>query len=107
MGVYFRKGLNFGLLKVNFSKSGVGLSFGIKGLRVGTGPKGNYIHAGRKGVYYKETLPKFGDSENMLRLSWLTITLLMIVVGGIYFYLQANGNFEVMKELILKQLAYN
>lgn len=54
MGFYFRKSLNLGPIKLNFSKSGVGVSTGIKGLRIGTGPKGNYVHAGRKGLYYKK-----------------------------------------------------
>ncbi len=57
MGFYFRKSVRFGLLRVNFSKSGVGLSAGIRGLRVGTGPRGNYIRAGAHGFYYQATLP--------------------------------------------------
>ena len=32
MGFYVRKGFNFGPLRVNFSKSGIGLSLGVKGL---------------------------------------------------------------------------
>lgn len=55
MGFYFRKSVNIGGLKFNFSKSGVGVSTGIKGFRIGTGPRGNYIHMGRNGVYYRKT----------------------------------------------------
>ncbi len=104
MGFYLRKGFNFGPLRVNFSKSGVGLSFGVKGLRVGMGPKGNYVHAGRKGIYYKESLPEFGNEKNVLSLSWPMIVLLIVIVGGIYFYVQADGDLNVMKELIVNQL---
>jgi uncharacterized protein DUF4236 len=55
MAFYFRKSLNFGGLRLNLSKSGVGFSAGFKGFRVGTGPRGNYIHAGPGGVYYRQT----------------------------------------------------
>ena len=34
MGFRFRKSLNFGPFRINFSKSGVGYSFGGKGFRV-------------------------------------------------------------------------
>lgn len=50
MGFYVRKGFNFGPLRVNFSRSGIGLSLGVKGLRFSAGPNGNFVHAGRKGV---------------------------------------------------------
>lgn len=39
MGFFIRKGINFGPVRVNFSKSGVGVSLGTKGLRLGAGPK--------------------------------------------------------------------
>jgi hypothetical protein len=56
MGFYFRKSIRVGPLRFNLSKSGVGVSTGIKGLRVGVGPRGNYIHAGAGGFYYRTTL---------------------------------------------------
>lgn len=57
MGIYFRKSKAFGPLRVNLSKSGVGLSFGIPGLRVGTSPRGGlYVRGGRHGVYYRKQL---------------------------------------------------
>ena len=104
MGFYVRKGFNFGLLRVNFSKSGIGLSLGVKGLRFGVGPKGNYIHAGRKGVYYKQKPPEFGESKKMLNLSWPILLILVVVISGIYFYWRTDGDFLVMKELLLNQL---
>ena len=57
MGFYLRKSVRVGPLRFNLSKSGVGVSAGIKGLRVGTGPRGNYVHMGRHGLYYRATLP--------------------------------------------------
>jgi hypothetical protein len=56
MGFYIRKSLSFGPLRFNLSSSGVGVSAGVKGFRVGTGPRGNYIHAGMGGLYYRQTL---------------------------------------------------
>src|SRR5690606_29088902 len=56
MGFYIRKGIRFGPLRFNISKSGVGLSFGAKGARIGTGPRGAYTHVGRNGVYYRQKI---------------------------------------------------
>lgn len=56
MGFYLRKSIKAGPFRFNLSKSGIGVSAGIKGLRVGTGPRGNYIHMGRGGFYYRKTL---------------------------------------------------
>lgn len=53
MGFYIRKSLQAGPFRVNLSKSGLGVSVGIKGFRIGTGPRGNYVHIGRGGVYYR------------------------------------------------------
>lgn len=56
MGLYFRKSKSFGPFRINLSKSGVGISTGIKGLRVSTGPKGTYLNAGRNGIYYRKKI---------------------------------------------------
>src|SRR6266576_6493104 len=55
MGLYLRKSVRVGPLRFNLSGSGIGVSCGIPGLRIGTGPRGNYIHAGRGGIYYRKT----------------------------------------------------
>src|SRR5437762_1990812 len=55
MGLYLRKSVRVGPLRFNLSGSGIGVSCGIPGFRVGTGPRGNYIHAGRGGIYYRKT----------------------------------------------------
>jgi hypothetical protein len=56
MGFYIRKGFNFGPLRLNLSRSGLGASFGVKGARIGMGPRGTYVHVGRGGFYYRQTL---------------------------------------------------
>jgi hypothetical protein len=63
MAFYLRKSIRFGPLRLNLSKSGLGVSAGVKGLRIGTGPRGNYIHAGRGGIYYRKTLPSKKTKE--------------------------------------------
>ncbi|WP_019927615.1 DUF4236 domain-containing protein [Nocardia sp. BMG111209] len=55
MGFYVRKSLKAGPFRFNLSKSGIGVSAGVPGFRVGSGPRGNYVHMGRGGVYYRAT----------------------------------------------------
>ena len=57
MGFYLRKSISVGPLRFNLSKSGVGVSAGVKGLRFGVSPRGNYVHMGRGGLYYRATIP--------------------------------------------------
>ena len=56
MGFYIRKGFNFGPLRLNLSRSGLGASFGVKGARIGVGPRGSYVQMGRGGLYYRQTI---------------------------------------------------
>jgi hypothetical protein len=66
VGFYFRQSARFGPFRINFSKSGIGISAGIKGLRLGTGPRGAYIHAGVAGLYYRQSLePTKGRSARV------------------------------------------
>ena len=60
MGFYIRKSVRVGPFRFNLSKSGVGVSAGVPGLRVGSGPRGNYIHMGRGGLYYRKTFSSNG-----------------------------------------------
>ncbi len=57
MGFYLRKSIRVGPLRFNLSKSGVGVSAGVKGLRFRAGPRGNYIHMGRYGINYRASRP--------------------------------------------------
>lgn len=63
---YIRKSVSAGPFRFNFSKSGVGVSVGVKGLRIGTGPRGHYIHAGRGGLYYRATLNNAGRRQSVV-----------------------------------------
>lgn len=57
----FRRSLRIaGPLRLNLSKSGLGLSLGVPGLHIGSGPRGRYLRAGvpGTGVYYRKSLNK-------------------------------------------------
>ena len=59
-----------GPLRLNLSKSGLGVSTGVKGLSVSVGPRGTYLNAGTKGVYYRKRLnPKRQKSKALPRFS--------------------------------------
>lgn len=60
MPFYIRKSVSAGPFRFNLSKSGIGVSVGVKGLRFGTGPRGHYVHAGRGGLYYRSSLSSGG-----------------------------------------------
>lgn len=56
MGLFFKKSKNLGLFKLNFSKSGIGMSFGVKGFRISKNSKGTYLNAGKNGFYYRKKI---------------------------------------------------
>ena len=62
MGFYIRKSVKAGPFRFNVSKSGLGVSVGVPGFRVGTGPRGNYVQMGRGGLYYRTTLSRPANS---------------------------------------------
>jgi hypothetical protein len=49
MGLSFAKSVKCGAVRFNVSGSGIGVSVGIPGLRIGTGPRGAYIGGGLGG----------------------------------------------------------
>ncbi|MET0419453.1 MAG: DUF4236 domain-containing protein [Actinoplanes sp.] len=52
MGFYLRTSLRAGPFRFSLSPSGVGISVGVPGFRVGTGPRGNYIRVAGLGTTY-------------------------------------------------------
>jgi len=63
MPFYFKKSVSAGPFRFNFSKGGVGVSVGVKGLRVGTGPRGHYVHAGLGGFSYRASVGRAGEAR--------------------------------------------
>jgi hypothetical protein len=93
MGFYIKKGIGMGPFRLNISKSGLGVSAGVKGFRISTGPRGTQLNAGRGGLYFRKSLspqqglPTLegampGDGENM-GLNWAKVRLwpLFLVVA--------------------------
>jgi hypothetical protein len=67
MPFYFSKAFRLGPLLLNLSKSGLGLSGGIKGARVGITSRGRrYVHLGRGGIYYRRNLSGGGEENVMV-----------------------------------------
>lgn len=58
MGFYIRKQKRLGLVNLNLSKSGLGVSTGVTGARLVFSPNGTYVHLGRHGLYYRKKLSK-------------------------------------------------
>ncbi|MBI4266069.1 MAG: DUF4236 domain-containing protein [Acidobacteria bacterium] len=57
MGFYIRKSLGkVGPVRFNLSKSGIGMSTGVRGARIGVGPRGAYLAGGRGGLYHRQYL---------------------------------------------------
>ena len=57
MGFYLRKSFGARPVRLNLSKSGFGVSTGVKGARIGLSSMGRaYVHAGRGGLYYRKQI---------------------------------------------------
>jgi hypothetical protein len=57
MGWFLRKSFRLGPLRFNLSKSGVGVSAGVKGARIGVDARGRgYVAGGRGGLYFRQRL---------------------------------------------------
>ncbi len=62
MPLSFRRSLAFGPLRLNFSRSGIALSAGVRGARVSVGPRGTYVSFGAGGFYYRAKLDEANGS---------------------------------------------
>ena len=63
MGFYFRKSIGKGPFRINFSKSGVSYSAGVKGARINFSNRGTYVNLGSHGVYYRKKISGFGQQQ--------------------------------------------
>lgn len=82
MGFYIRKSFTAGPVRLNLSKSGLGISAGVKGFRVGSGPRGSYVHAGRGGLYYRQNLSSNTKYRSTSQNSENTLKILGGIIGG-------------------------
>jgi Protein of unknown function (DUF4236) len=94
MGFYLRRSLRLGPFRFNLSKSGIGVSAGVKGLRVGVDARGKgYVAGGRYGLYFRERLspPPQDRTDGVAQpadgaastgpLTPATILVLMVLIG--------------------------
>lgn len=95
MGFFLRKSIKLGPLRVNLSKSGLGASFGVKGLRTGLDAKGRgYVAGGRGGLYFREyakppeagqegsapEIPPTSSSSRSSALPWILLAIAVAVI---------------------------
>lgn len=96
MGWSFRRSKSFGPFRLNFSKSGIGFSFGGPGARVGVNAKGKkYFRGGipGTGLYYQSTLPdEAGQApQSTFSVSPLIVLIAVVVIGLIIFGIPSSS----------------
>nr|WP_083212416.1 DUF4236 domain-containing protein [Mycobacterium malmoense] len=108
MGFYIRKSAKAGPFRFNLSKSGIGVSAGVPGFRIGTGPRGNYVHMGRNGIYYRASLnehrarssPRLGQSVQHPQLAFRPSDVVMEdVTGATAMSLEPTGRGDLVDQL--------
>src|ERR1700677_3774572 len=108
MGFYIRKSVKAGPFRFNLSKSGIGVSAGVPGFRIGTGPRGNYVHMGRNGIYYRASLngqpvrssPRVRQSVQYQQLAFRPSDVVMEdVTGATAMSLEPTGRGDLVDQL--------
>lgn len=99
MGGRFRKSINFGPFRINFSKSGIGASIGVKGFRVtktATGRTRTTASIPGTGISYVEETKIKENSPPRKGAAWLSVVggLLALVVGLSVFAQPGNHHAE-------------
>lgn len=101
MGFYVRKSVKAGPFRFNMSKSGVGVSVGVPGFRVGTGPRGNYVHMGRGGTFYRASLGGTVAPSKTPRISLPEMSGIVMedVTGATVMDMQSSAGDDVVVQL--------
>lgn len=108
MGFFLRKSVSVGPFRFNLSGSGVGMSVGVKGFRVGSGPRGNYVHLGRGGIYYRHTFSSNGSGVQprpampMLPIAGTHAPLQELESGGVADIVDSSSE-ELLEEIRAKR----
>ena len=115
MGISFRKSVKIGGVRVNFSKSGIGSSTGIRGLRVGVNSRGSsYVSAGTNIMHYRKTFSSKEETKNScsdsssetsttdIESSLFVVGLFCSVIGIIYPILFIVPGIMLMSYLIYR-----
>ncbi len=94
MGWRFRRSVGFGPLRINLSKSGVGVSAGIRGIRIGRDSRGrDYSHLSipGTGIYRRDYFSRGGPF-----LTWISaflfpagLTIAVLILLVLYLLMKA------------------
>ena len=115
MGFFYRKSIKLGPFRVNLSKSGIGVSAGVRGARVSTGPRGTYLNMGTGGFHKRQKIdtdystyyssndspplpsrmnypvfPKHGPPRIVITMGLLSIPILIVSLWILAFYSAQN-----------------
>jgi len=104
MGISIRKSVKAGPLRFNLSKSGIGVSAGLPGLRVGSGPRGNYVRVGSSGAMYLSSKPRRSGSRveapPVPSVPWNPAEVLMDDTSGLSaLELRPTGGDDIVQQL--------
>ena len=60
----YRKSISAGPFRMNFSKSGVSYSFGVKGARINVGERGTHVRLSYNGISYRQRISVQPSTDN-------------------------------------------
>ncbi|MDR0656335.1 MAG: DUF4236 domain-containing protein [Treponema sp.] len=112
MGISFRKSFKAGPIRVNLSKSGIGMSAGVKGARIGVGPRGTYVSGGKGGARFYKTLnggkTQAGEGVDLYkeystpqRIAMVIFGIILIILGLFFALLFMMGVYMLIVGVIL------
>jgi hypothetical protein len=104
MGFYVRTSVKAGPFRFTASRSGLNVSAGVPGLRVGNGPRGNYVRVGRGSVSYSSTpAPVRRKSQSGTRAGGFSAASTAVpmrdVVGASAETLEPSGSGDIVEQL--------
>ncbi|QZQ53610.1 DUF4236 domain-containing protein (plasmid) [Curtobacterium sp. TC1] len=104
MGISIRTSVKAGPLRFNLSKSGIGVSAGVPGLRIGAGPRGNYVRVGSSGVMYLSSKPARSrpsvQTPPVASVPWNPAEVLMDDTSGLSaLELRPTGGDDIVQQL--------
>lgn len=104
MGISLRTSVKAGPLRFSLSRSGIGVSAGVPGLRAGSGPRGNYVRVGSGGAMYLSSKP----ARSVVRMqtppfpsvAWNPAEVLMDDTSGLSaLELRPTGGDDIVRQL--------
>lgn len=89
----FNRSINFGPLRITFSRSGIGWSIGGKGFRTGVDSKGRkYSHTSIPGTgISKRTYEKNNPNQNAnnsQEIGWPVVAIILIVLFAMRYFMR-------------------